>query len=243
MKYQKYIIPIWFLFAVPIVGYLLWSPTSGEKWVPFLTFEAKNGFEIFFDPLAKKELKEYYQSGTVVINGSYFGTTTSGSYYPAGRWNIVWQKYFQDDIAREDPNLSHIALYDHAGGVILFLPNNETLPDCADRKINSGSFDCSTFQAWPLVLTWWHILDILDSWHADEPHERTLIGTTEEGKIYFFIFTEKVSLKVAWESIKLRFPNDNMSVLNLDGGPSTAYYDGENGFWQNKKLPIILRIN
>jgi hypothetical protein len=31
-------------------------------------------------------------------------------------------------------------------------------------------------------------------------------------------------------------------VINLDGWPSTAYYDGEKWFRENEKLPIIFRI-
>lgn len=246
MKSKKVIISV-FIFIVAILIALVYITREWkESYHTFHTFEAKNGFEIFFDPNAEKELKQYYKSWTVVINGSYFWMTDSWAYYPAGIWNIKWNDYFKDQIDREDPNLSHIALYDHAGWTVLFLSNEGELPECAKRNEKSGSLqelECSTFQAWPLVLSWWSIPDFSKSWHANESHERTLMGTTEEGKIYFFVFTEKVTLKEAWESIQHSFQNEWITLLNLDGGPSTAYFDGRNGFWESKKLPIILVIN
>lgn len=213
----------------------------------FLTIEAINGFEIIFDPLASKELREYHQSGTVVINGSYFMTTSSGGYLPAGLWNIKWQKYYQDTLDRGDPNLSHIVLYDHAGGMVLFFENGVELPPCAKRNTKSpdpsSSLECSTFQAGPLLYSSDGYADLSRSWHASEEHERTIMGVTEEWKIYFFIFPLKITLKNATEQIQKKFSTEAITLLNLDGGPSTSYFDGKEGYWQFKKIPIILRIN
>lgn len=234
MKYF-YLLGVAFLFFLNSCG----IQEQGKTDDSFLTFEAKNGFEILFDSWASKELKEYYQTGTIVINGSYFGQTGS-SYYPAGIWNIQWQKYHQDTLEVTDPNLSHIILYDHEWWWIIFLRRDESLPDCAKR----GTWEilCSVFQSWPWVLSWGTLEDFGNSWHANEPHERTLIGTTDEWKIYFFLFTKKVTLREAWESVMRKFQNTPITLINLDGGPSTAYFDGTTGFWEKKKLPILFRI-
>jgi hypothetical protein len=40
-----------------------------------------------------------------------------------------------------------------------------------------------------------------------------------------------------------RFSRDPITVINLDGGPSTAFFDGKNGFRSDKKLPIVFCIN
>ncbi|GAB0175052.1 MAG: hypothetical protein HHAS10_09310 [Candidatus Altimarinota bacterium] len=235
-----------YFYGVFIPFLLLLASCSGgypiEDKEDFLTFEAKNGFEMLFDSGAKKALHEYYESGTVVINGSYFGQTTSSGYYPAGVWSILGDDFHDDDIDLLDPNLSHIVLYDHEGGWVLFLDRETPLPECAKRS-SGATILCSIFQAGPLVLSGGILESFGDSWHANGPHERTLIGITEEGKIYFFLFTEKVTLTEAGEKIREKFPNENMTLLNLDGGPSTAYFDGREGFGQNKKLPIVFRIH
>ncbi len=38
----------------------------------FLVFEAKNGFEIFYDSGATKSLEDLYTPGSIILNGSYF---------------------------------------------------------------------------------------------------------------------------------------------------------------------------
>lgn len=39
----------------------------------FYIFEAKNGFEVFYDSGTTKSIQEYYITGSIVFNGSYFG--------------------------------------------------------------------------------------------------------------------------------------------------------------------------
>jgi hypothetical protein len=52
------------------------------------------------------------------------------------------------------------------------------------------------------------------------------MGVTEEGKIYFFIFPLKITLRNATEQIQKKFSTEAITLMNLDGGPSTAYFDG-----------------
>jgi hypothetical protein len=81
-----------------------------------------------------------------------------------------------------------------------------------------GSGD-NAFQAGPLVLSDNILQDFGQSWHAREPHERTLIGRTISGKVYFFLSRKQISLTRAGEIISNNpiFQSDPITVLNLDG--------------------------
>lgn len=202
--------------------------------------EAKDGFEILFDSGATKKVSEYYTSWSIVINGSYFWVTESWVYYPAGYWEIARQPIVIPDIWKQtnpvynDPNITHFVGI--TGSAIDIFSNKEYYgwPEIYD----------SMFQSWPLVLSGNILQPFSDSWHARGPHERTLLGKTQSGKVYFFIFEKPVSLTEVADIIVKddRFTIDPITLLNLDGWPSTAYYDGENGFRENAKLPIIFLI-
>ncbi len=202
----------------------------------FLVFEAKNGFEIFYDSGATKSLEDLYTPGSIILNGSYFWLTDSGAYMPAWLWIVDGKKFSEK--RKDDPNLSMvISLCDTQWSI--------TYNYSWDRLF-CASWWKSVFQAWPLVLNeGWIASSFLGSWHADEPHERTMMGLTHDNQIYFFIFTKKVTLRMAWEAImKLpQFAHSHIDVINLDGWPSTAYLDGNIGFNENKKLPILIRTH
>lgn len=230
-----------FLFSSCAWDYV--SENRTQALPPYYVIESKHGFEIVYDPHATHSVKEYYISGSVILNGSYFWTTASGSYYPAGLWEHPWSTcctLFPEDANPistvpnfSDPNLSYIVGVS-SGGVISIFPR-EAL------KRNAWPYTYA-FQAWPLILSWNILQSFWDSWHANEPHERTLIGKTNAGKIYFFIFTEPKTLNGVGKSIQKDFSHDPITLLNLDGGPSTAYYDGIHGFRENEKLPILIRV-
>jgi hypothetical protein len=74
------IIYLYLLSLIFLTACSISHPGSSEE---FISFEARNGFEIFFDSGATKPLKDYSITGSIVINGPYFGVTSSGSYYPA----------------------------------------------------------------------------------------------------------------------------------------------------------------
>lgn len=236
----KYILP--FLFF--LTGCSLWvlktdspSPMSAD----FYLFEATHGFEIFYDSGATKSIQEYYQTGSIVINGSYFGGTKPGTYYPAGLW--IENKKIKHPQMNNDPNITHTIFYMNYGNSVSIIKNSDTIemiPICLQNPAG-----CFAFQSWPLVLSGNILQNFWDSWHANSKHERTLIGKTQNGKIYFFVSTFPRSLQEIWEKILTedRFIQDPITVLNLDGGPSTAYYDGERWFRSNKKLPIVFRIH
>ena len=211
--------------------------------------EAPHWFDISYDSWAVKTIKEYYASWSVVINGSYFGVTDWGVYYPAGLWESEstvcctmylsrpngWWIPIDTSTNGSDPNLTFVVGISANGEVKIF--PREAL------KGNVWPYK-NAFQAWPLVLSGGILQDFWRSWHAQEKHERTLMGKTFSGKILFFIFTDKVTLGEVGEIISKdpRFTRDPVTLLNLDGWPSTAYYDGVRGFREDVRLPIIFKI-
>lgn len=207
----------------------------------FFVFDASNGFETFYDSGATKSISEYYKSGSLVFNGSYFGWTHPWEYYPAGYWEIDkqmihlswnWRKSLP---VYDDPNITHFVWL--SGSEIHIFENSKF-------NENAGQYDFA-FQAWPLVLSENMLQNFGESWHANGKHERTLLGRTKSGKVFIFISTLPVSLSEIWRKIRAdnRFMYDPITVINLDGWPSTAFFDGKNGFNSNKKLPIIIRTN
>jgi exopolysaccharide biosynthesis protein len=207
----------------------------------FFVFEATHGFEIFYDSGTTKSIQEYYQTGSIIINGSYFGGTKPGKYYPAGLW--IENKKIKYPQMNDDPNITHTVFYMNYGNRVSIIKNSDTtqmIPICLQNPAG-----CIAFQTWPLVLSGNILQNFWDSWHANGKHARTLLGKTKSGKIFFFVSTIPRSLREVWEKIlaDARFMNDPITVLNLDGGPSTAFFDGIRWFQSDKKLPIIFRIN
>lgn len=200
--------------------------------------EAKNGFEILFDSWATQPVRDYYESWSIVINWSYFWYTPMGIWYPAWLW--IENGIEKSPMNMSDPNLSHIVFL--SMGALMVTPNEvwvQSLDGCYK------TIWCRAFQAGPLVLSGNILQPFHDSWHANGLHERTLLGKTQSGKVYFFLFEKPVTLSEVGDVVvqDSRFQNDPITLLNLDGWPSTAYYDWENGFRENEKLPIIFRIN
>lgn len=247
MSHRLLLLVSFFMVMIGIFGLSAcsWEYSGNNNLNPPTYFftEAKNGFEVFYDSRATKSIKEYYESGSIVINGSYFGATASGLYYPAWLWEDAQHaccSLFLDDGTPistapnyEDPNLSYIVWVSGKGEVKMF-PRQLF-------KENAWPYAYS-FQAWPLVLSENLPQSSSGSWHADEPHERTLIGKTKSGKIYFFTFIHPFSLSEVWKVVYSSFRDDPITLLNLDGWPSTAYYDGQYWFNEDAKLPIIIRI-
>lgn len=246
---QKYI----FLFLTFIIcSCSIWvveKTQTNENISSFRVFHVPHGFDVFYNSWATKSIMEYYTPWSIILNGSYFGTTEFGAYYPAGLWeweNIACCWLYLDNphgtgvsISTtpnyDDPNLSHIVWTSSSWSILIFPREN--------LKRNAWPYK-NAFQAWPLVLSGNILQDFWKSWHAHEAHERTLLWTTKSGKVYFFISTEKISLDNVWHEILAtwQFQDDPITVVNLDGWPSTAYYDGLYWFRSDAKLPIIFRI-
>lgn len=234
------------IFLLIVLSACTWNTISNHAtpvWPSYYVVEAKHGFEIVYDPQATHSVKEYYESGTFILNGSYFWTTASGWYYPAGLWrhptkscctfSLDTGSPIPSGLNLDDPNLAYV--------VWVSIDNSVTIIPRESFQESTGSYRY-TFQAGPLVLSGNMLQAFPHSWHANESHERTLMGKTDSGRIYFFVFTEPKTLSEVGKSIQTEFSHDPITLINLDGWPSTAYYDGTYGFRENENLPIILRV-
>ncbi len=205
-------------------------------WDDMVVIEAPHGFDVFFDSGARYTARDLYISGSTVINGSYFWVTDSWVYYPAGLWRSGIDEL--SPAIFDDPNLTHVVRISRSESQnVTIFPNKDLL------YMKWGSGD-DAFQAGPLVLSGGVMQDFGQSWHARDSHERTLIGKTQSGRVYFFVSRKQISLSQVGEIISMNplFQSDPITVLNLDGWPSTGYYDSALGFHEDKKLPIFFRI-
>ncbi len=232
----KYLLPF-LIFLLSACSTVTQPILTLPPWDDLITIEAPHGFEIFFDSGATHTARDLYVSGSIVLNGSYFWVTDSWVYYPAGLWRSGIIEL--SPAIFDDPNITHVVRISHTE------PQNVTIfPNKNLLYMKWGSGD-DAFQAGPLVLSGNLLQDFWDSWHARWEYERTLIGKTESGKVYFFVSRKRLSLTEVGEQIRIdpRFQHDPITVLNLDGWPSTVYFDGVLGFREDKKLPIFFRIN
>ena len=233
---QRYLLPF-LIFLLASCTQISSSVSIVPIWDEMIVIAAPHGFEIFFDSGATHTARDLYISGSTVINGSYFWVTDSRAYYPAGLWRSGTDE--TSPAIFDDPNITHVVRISHSE------PQRVTIFPNKDLLFMKWWGEDDAFQAGPLVLSGNTLQDFWDSWHARESHERTLIGQTASGKVYFFISGQQLSLSQIGEQIARdpRFQQDQITVLNLDGGPSTAYYDGTLAFRENKNLPIFIRIN
>ena len=239
MHHMRYIILSFLLLAFSACTWNTISNHTIPVWLPYYVVEAKHGFEIVYDPQATYSVKEYYESGKFILNGSYFWMTPSGWYYPAGLWisnpRKESLKIQSHDIWRTDPNLDTIVAQCDGKWELYTL----------DGFLKTFCNYTYAFQTWPLVINeWWITSSFSGSWHANEPHERTMMAKTHDGNVFFIIFSSGITLSDAGKKIMSDplFSGKDIDVVNLDGWPSTAYYDGTYGFRENENLPIILRV-
>lgn len=230
---------LFFLSFVFLGCSFFWSQKPIES-DDFRIFEAKDGFTINFYTGRTTAQKVQSLKGWVVLNGSYFWLLKSGAPYPAGLWIENETILFPLDIS--DPNLGYVVSYTPHKNTLEIRKNSES-KNQIDSCIRNSS-ECFAFQAWPLVLSGNILQDFWESWHAYGKYERTLIGRTKSGKIYFFIFPKKISLTdvaqdILWNDL---FQKDLLTLLNLDGWPSTSYMDTSGDFHSDEKLPIFITI-
>ncbi len=234
----------WSLFLL-LISFLFWGCSFDSTQKPiqsddFHIFEAKDGFRIDFYSGRTTARQIQSQNGWVVLNGSYFWLLKSGVIYPAGLWIENKATLFPLDIS--DPNLGYVVSYTSYKNTLEIRKNSES-KDQIDSCIFTSS-ECFAFQAWPLVLSGNILQDFWESWHAYGKYERTLIWKTKSGKIFFFVFPKKISLTDVAQDIlwNVLFQKDPLTLLNLDGWPSTSYMDARSYVHPDEKLPIFISI-
>ncbi len=170
----------------------------------------------------------------VAINGSYFTPTYkhAGLLYNNNTTTVP--------LARLDHQLSAVVLA--ASTSLQFVPVSEF-------TTNMLASTTLAFQTGPLVIAKNVIAadSINESLNGNGEYMRTLLGKTENDQAFFVIVSARKTLPdIAAKLLSLKlFANDTISVVNLDGGPSTALFvrdRPELNFREAKYLPIIIGI-
>lgn len=195
-------------------------------------------FEIIYEPVQPLSLKETAEKHpfTYIMNGSYF----EGSRVHAG-----WLSIFGDQRTplKADRQLTHLSVLDTTLGYLDF-------PDLDLWDSSMTSISTIEFQTGPLVIYKNQIdtLSIQASINGESSHLRTLLAYTAEDDMKYFIISRRVGPldKMAEHLLSLTlFEGKTLSVMNLDGGSSTALYSRnhpELNFNIHRPLPILLGV-
>jgi len=172
-----------------------------------------------------------------VINGSFFENDRQNAAH-AGWLSLQGLKH--TDLKRE-PQLSHVVRADPASGQVTFIDYRKFEPDSSSRYIE--------FQTGPLVLEENRIAEaeIRASINGLRRHTRSLLAFDDAGAHYFIALFEPLRLdELAARLLELPvFTGRKLSAVNLDGGPSVAFFSrdhAELNYNEEDHLPILLAV-
>jgi len=198
----------------------------------------KDNFEIIYEPEQPLSLKEAGDKYT-------FRYLINGSYFEASRVHAGWLSIFgtQYTPLKDDRQLSHMAVLDTSVGYIDF----PSLDLWDSSMTNQTSIE---FQTGPLVIDANAVdtLSIHASINGEGSHLRTFLAYTEEDGIKYFIISRQTGQLDLMAKHLLSLPlfaGKTLSVMNLDGGSSTALYSRKHpelNFNVNRPLPILLGL-
>lgn len=195
--------------------------------------------EINYQTTPRLSLEELAKKNkyALAVNGNYFTPELT----PAGLF--AKNDLVEVPLAPRDTQLTHVVSLD-ATSTITFIP--------------AASFATSSyqptrgrvlFQTGPLMIEKNQITEnyITKSLNGTGQYPRTLLGTTENGATFFAVSTRAHDLTtLAQKILDLDlFKNEIVSVINLDGGPSTALYSAEKSNFNvrvYKTLPLIFGV-
>lgn len=174
---------------------------------------------------------------SVVVNGGYFTPDQK----------FVGYLYDGSELAklsRGNVQATHIAVFDNESKRIFFVDSN--LFESAEY-ITTGDL---AFQSGPIILDK-NILQttfIDKSLNGNGSYYRTFLGKTESGKVFVGVTTDIYDLRKLGEAMLQlnEFKGEVVSVLNLDGGTSTAMSVKNNepfSFRGFRLLPFYLGID
>ncbi len=173
----------------------------------------------------------------LLINASFFDGDREQATH-AG-----WLKIFGAQLAplKIDRQLSHVVKYQPADARFEFTDYQNFKPDTATNSIE--------FQTGPLIIENNLIAEnyIRTSINGMGKYRRTLLGTTDDGKMYFIIVRSQIALDELAQFLLTvsAFAGKNLSVINLDGGPSVALYVKKYpqfNYNTSARLPLLLGV-
>jgi exopolysaccharide biosynthesis protein len=181
---------------------------------------------------------------------SNFALATNGTYYMDTPMNATHSGLLQIDgelisSLAVDPTkqLTAVVVYDNEENTLEILSANDfTVEDYADEKY-------TLFQTGPVIIKDGEIAEdeISASANGNSKAMRTLLGVLDDGRRFLLVTRLDFALyDLADTLLKLDvFQGKNMTVVNLDGGSSTAMYsrDLDNFNWRKTtRLPSIIGV-
>ncbi|MBD2075843.1 phosphodiester glycosidase family protein [Phormidium sp. FACHB-592] len=170
-----------------------------------------------------------------MINGSFFDGTYAKAKHAGWLW-ILGQNYA---LIKQDPQLTHIALYNTKNQQIQFVDYQNFTPSRSNEVIE--------FQSGPIVVENSQVAKpyIAKSLNGSAPYTRSLLAVTDNRTKYFITVRKPIRLDdLANYLLSLEiFAGKRLDVLNLDGGPSVALYSRELinlRYNDTAQLPILL---
>lgn len=182
------------------------------------------------NPPTIQEVSEQYDY-KYIINASYFESDLQH----AG-WLKIKGKLYSE--IKSDKQLTHIVV----------IKDKMQVFSVKDFKPSDDNTSIE-FQTGPLVIQHNQIMleNINQTINGKRNNKRTLLGFTEDGFYYFIITRNRIKLFDLAEILlkEAVFQNKDLTVVNLDGGSSTALYYGEGSsinYRVYKKLPYLLVV-
>ncbi|NOZ62706.1 MAG: phosphodiester glycosidase family protein [Calditrichaeota bacterium] len=196
-------------------------------------------FDFIFIPKDAPPMAQFGERSeyNFLMNGSFFDGTRLDAQH-AG-----WLKILGKEIAplKPDAQLTHVVVYSSRNRKMEFIEFDKFLPDASDDTIE--------FQAGPVLISENQITNsfMQNSINGMREHIRTLIGYSNDLMTHFIIVRRKITLLTAAEKLlQLSLFNDkSISVINLDGEPSTALWARtfpEFNYNEQERLPLLLGV-
>ena len=175
------------------------------------------------------------------VNGTFFDGTYSRA-TPAGYLQVDGQVLSP---VKQDRQLTSVFVYDKVN-------KRASMPLLGQFDPGAPSYHSpgiTAFQTGPAVLRDNQLQtgEINGSINGNGVHLRTLLGYTDDGTLFVVVTTRPGTLAAIGEVLldDSVFSSRKISVINLDGGPSTAFYSqrhAEFNFNAGKVLPLIIGV-
>jgi len=199
----------------------------------------KHGFEYVFTPRDVPAVSDiaHTMNFRFVINASFFEGERLNAQH-AGWFKVRGTRYAP---IMKDRQLTHVVVFDPEANTIAFIPW---------QKFHSGPGRTTIeFQTGPLVVDSNRVAQKLidGSINGSGKYTRTLLALTNSSELWFITVRKPVSLGELGEyllSLSI-FHNKRLDVVNLDGGPSVAFYAQpfpKLNFNTDDHLPLLLGV-
>lgn len=174
------------------------------------------------------------------INGGYFDGTYGNAKH-AGYLSINGTMLYNSKI---DAQITSYAVLNYKENSLKFISNNDF------NESNFNGSDYTIFQTGPMIIKDSKVVysEIDNSFNGTGCFYRSFLGYIPEDKMFIYgITNQKVTLTQVGEVLLINeeLKGKTFSIINLDGGPSTAMYsskDSSLNFNTEMELPYILGV-